>query len=108
MMCAMTGFDLPIGVVRQYIAAGIRLVVHVARLKGGLRRVTRVTEVTGVAGDNYRLQDIFGFRQTGLDDSGRARGEFYATGDRPECLEQIEAYGLSLPTEMFAQRTMGV
>ncbi len=64
MMVAMTGYELPIHVVRQYIASGIKLVVHVSRLKGGLRRVTRVSEIVGVRDGQFAVEDIFGYEQT--------------------------------------------
>jgi pilus assembly protein CpaF len=70
MMVAMTGLELPIMVVRQYIAAGIRLVAHLTRLQGGARKITRISEVVGIEGGTYRLEDIFGYRQTGVDSEG--------------------------------------
>ena len=106
MMCAMTGFDLPVNVVRQYISAGISLVVHAARLKGGPRHIMRVTEVMGTDGDQYKLQDIFGYKQTGVDDDGRATGHFYATGKEPALLEHLAAHGVSLPDGIFDERRM--
>ncbi|MCA9154474.1 MAG: CpaF family protein [Planctomycetales bacterium] len=101
MMVAMTGYELPIGVVRQYIASGITLIVHAARLKGGRRRVMRVAEITGVRDGAYVMNDIFGFRQTGVNDDGMAVGSFYTTGYRPQCLERIEYSGIHLPEAMF-------
>ncbi|MFI4876779.1 MAG: CpaF family protein [Blastopirellula sp. JB062] len=96
MMVAMTGFELPIRVTRQYIAAGIKLVVHVARLKGGVRRVTRIAEIREVnENGDYVLDDLFGFRQEGLDEQGRAKGRFYATGHRPQCRERFADAGVS-------------
>ena len=106
MMVAMTGLELPIGVVRQYIAAGIRLVVHLARLQGGVRRITRVSEIVEVADGNYRIQDIFGFRQQGVDAEGTAFGQFYATGHRPLCLQYMQASGIDLPDELFQERIL--
>jgi pilus assembly protein CpaF len=106
MMVAMTGLELPIGVVRQYIAAGIRLVVHLARLQGGVRRITRVSEIVEVADGNYRIQDIFGFRQQGVDAEGRTFGQFYATGHRPLCVQCMRAAGIDLPDEMFQERIL--
>ena len=100
MMVAMTGLDLPITVVRQYVAAGIRLVVHLARLKGGVRRVTRISEIVGAENGAYQIEDIFGFRQTGVDDSHKAVGEFYATGYRPACIDRMSAVGIALPDEI--------
>jgi len=83
-MVGMSGYEFPIEVLRQYIASGIQLLVHVARLEGGVRRVTRIVEILGLKNGNYRLREIFGFRQTGIDSSGCVVGEFYATGYLPK------------------------
>ncbi|MDZ7618462.1 MAG: CpaF family protein [Patescibacteria group bacterium] len=108
MMIAMAGFDLPIAVMRQYIAAGIRLVVHLARLKGGARRITKISEVVGFREGGYEIEDVFGFRQTGVDAQGDAIGEFYATGYRPRCMAQIEAAGIVLQENLFDAACVGV
>ncbi len=102
MMVAMSGFELPVPVVRQYIAAGIKLVVHLSRLKGGVRRVMRISEIVEVRGGEYHLEDIFGFKQQGLDEAGRARGAFYRTGYVPQCVERMAEHGVELPQELFA------
>ncbi len=104
MMVAMTGLELPIAVVRQYVAAGIRLVVHLARLKGGIRRVIRISEIVRAENGGYQIEDIFGFRQTGVDSAHTAVGEFYATGYRPACIDRLTAAGITLPQEVFAKR----
>ena len=101
MMVAMAGFELPVAVVRQYIAAGIRLIVHVNRLKGGARKVVRVSEIAAVDHGEFVVQDLFGYRQTGLDDDGVAQGDFYATGCRPKCLDRLSSAGLFLSDSMF-------
>jgi pilus assembly protein CpaF len=101
MMVAMTGLEIPVHVVREYIAAGIKLVVHLARLKGGVRRVMRVSEVVGIQDGEYQLQEIFGFKQQGVGEDGLAFGRFYATGYRPKCLERMRAGGVELPDELF-------
>lgn len=101
MMVAMTGLDLPIEVVRKYIATGITLVVHLARLKGGVRRVTRISELRGVGTGGYDVQDIFRFRQCGLDQDGRARGDFMATGYVPVCAERFSNEGIEIDASMF-------
>jgi len=107
MMVAMTGFELPVHVVRQYIAAGIKLVVQLARLKGGPRRVTRVSEIVEVKNGEYRLEDIYGFEQVGIDANGNAVGEFFATGYKPACLKRLQAAGLKVSEDMFKQRRIG-
>jgi len=104
LMVSMSGYELPVSVVRQYIAAGIKLVVHLARLKGGIRRVMRVSEIVGVDETGFHMEDIFGFEQTGVDEEGNAKGDFYVTGYRPQCLNRLRASGIRLPDEMFDER----
>ena len=101
LMVAMAGFELPVSVVRQYIAAGIALVVHVARLKGGIRRVVRISEITGMNENGFMLEDIFGFEQTTVNDRGEAEGDFYVTGYRPNCLARLRTNGVRFHEEMF-------
>ena len=108
LMVAMSGFELPIPVVRQYIASGISLVVHLSRLKGGVRRVMQISEIVGVKEGGFHLEDIFGFEQTGVDELGIAQGEFYFTGYRPMCLGRLRAAGLRFPDEMFDKRRIPV
>lgn len=108
MMVAMSGFDLPIPVVRQYIASGISLVVHLARLKGGVRRVMQVSEIVGFAEGGFHLEDVFGFEQTGINEQGIAQGEFYFTGHRPLCLNRLRACGLRLSDNLFDKRRIPV
>lgn len=108
LMVAMSGYDLPIPVVRQYIHAGISLVVHLARLKGGVRRVMQVSEIVSIREGGFHLEDIFGFEQTGVDELGMAQGEFYFTGYRPMCLSKLRAAGQRLPDELFDKRRIAV
>ena len=108
LMVAMSGFELPIPVVRQYIASGISLVVHLSRLKGGVRRVMQISEIVGVKDGGFHMEDIFGFEQTGVDELGIAQGEFFFTGYRPMCLSRLRAAGLRLPDELFDKRRVSV
>ncbi len=101
MMVAMTGLEIPVHVVREYIAAGIKLVVHLARLKGGIRRVMRVSEIVGIRDGEYALEEIYGFEQQGVGEEGVAFGRFYATGYRPRCLERLRASGVEVPDDLF-------
>ncbi|MDA7978715.1 MAG: CpaF family protein [Pirellulales bacterium] len=105
MMVAMTGFDLPTRVVRQYIAAGVDLLVHVARLKGGVRRVTQILEIVEVKDGEYVIEPVMGFRQTGVDEEGDAIGEFFTTGYRPTFLERIHANAGELPPGLLDPKT---
>jgi pilus assembly protein CpaF len=101
MMAAMTGYELPINVIRNYVAAGIKLVFHVARLKGGPRKLVQILEIDGVEDGQYNVHEVFGFEQTGIDKRGRAVGSFYATGYRPKVVGRIAAFGIELPDDMF-------
>ena len=103
----MAGFELPVSVVRRYVASAIVLVVHLARLGGGVRRVMRISEITGLEGDDYQMQEIFGFRQQGVDDKGRAKGIFYATGRVPAFREKLLERGVDLPADLFEERILG-
>lgn len=105
MMVAMTGYELPVPVVRDYIAAGIRLIVHLARLKGGIRRVMRISEIVQVVDGGYVLKDIFGFEQTGVVNS-MAVGDYFATGYRPACLKRFQAQGIDVPEDLFTERRL--
>ncbi len=106
MMVMMAGFEMPLPVIRAYIASAITVVVQLARLKGGTRRVTRVSEIVGLKQHrSYLVRDLFGFRQTGVQ-GGAAVGEFYATGRVPRCLERLHAAGVDLPPDLFTERTL--
>lgn len=105
-MVGMAGYEMPIWVVRRQIASAINLVVQVARLSGGLRKVVSVSEITGMEGDVISMHDIFLFRQTGIDSKRRALGYFCSTGVRPHCLKRLEAYGVSFSANLFEARMM--
>jgi pilus assembly protein CpaF len=104
LMAALTGFELPVSAVRQYVAGGLTLIVQLARLQGGPRRLVQVSEIVNIADGNYCLEDLFGFEQTGVSAEGVAQGEFFATGYRPACLARLKAAGLVLPEETFQPR----
>ncbi len=104
MMVGMAGFDLPIWTIRRQIASAIQIVVQASRLTGGARKVTAISEITGMEGDILSMHDIFTYKQTGLDEDRRAVGYFMATGIRPNLLERLEISGCSLPPDLFEQR----
>jgi pilus assembly protein CpaF len=106
MMVMMAGFEMPVPVIRQYIASAIELVVQIARLKGGERKLMKITEILGIKGNRYVVRDLFGFRQTGIRD-GVAIGEFYATGKAPSFLDRLRTSGFDLPDSLFAERKLG-
>jgi pilus assembly protein CpaF len=100
-MVAMANLNIPERAVRQQIAAAINLIVQVTRLSDGTRKVTAITEVTGMEGDVVSTQDIFVFDRMGLNRDGKVCGRFRATGIRPRCSERLLAFGVQLPGEMF-------
>jgi pilus assembly protein CpaF len=106
MMVMMAGFELPIPVIRHYITSAVTLVVQIARLKGGARKVVRVAEVLGTEPGPYHTKDIFAFQQTGVKE-GKATGEFRATGYVPAFLSRLEAAGVSLRPGLFNERVIG-
>jgi pilus assembly protein CpaF len=106
MMVTMAGFAMPLSVVRGYIGSAVQMVVHLARLKGGARKITRIAEIgRGKSGKGYRVRDLFVFRQTGVR-NGQAVGSFHATGKVPRALERIHLAGIDLPPEMFKAREL--
>jgi pilus assembly protein CpaF len=106
MMVGMAGFDLPIWVIRRQIASAVHVVVQTSRLTGGARKVVKISEVTGIEADNLMTQDLFVYKQTGVDEQRRAQGYFHTTGIRPHFLERLRASGVHLPVEMFERRIL--
>ena len=105
-MVMMNGFELPLKAMRQQVASAVDLIIQVCRLQGGPRRITHVTEVLGMEQDTVVMQDIFQYVQDGIDENGRARGHFVATGVRPTFMHKLEAAGVRLPASIFRQRVM--
>jgi len=105
-MVSMAGFDLPVTIVRRYIASAITLLVHLARLKGGVRRVMRISEIVGLENGEYQIQEIFGFQQTGLDAEGRAKGRFHASGNISVFIERLYELGIPISAQLFEPRLL--
>jgi pilus assembly protein CpaF len=97
----MAGMDLPVRVVREQIASAVDLIIQLSRLKDGSRRVTYVTEVSGMEGDMVVMSDIFKFDQTGIDPDGIIEGDLKPTGIRPLFTPRLEANGFKLGPEVF-------
>jgi pilus assembly protein CpaF len=106
-MILMAGFDLPVIVIREQIASAIHMIIQLARLVDGSRRIVQITEVSGMEGNMVTLQDIFVFRQTGIDPDGRVLGELKATGIRPKFADRLKAFGMELPEDIFNVRRWG-
>ncbi|SEG05415.1 pilus assembly protein CpaF [Thermomonospora echinospora] len=101
-MVLMSGMDLPIRAIREQVASAVDLVIHQSRLKDGTRRVTHVTEVSGLEGEVITLQDVFLFdMRAGVDADGRAMGSLRPTGLRPRFLERLLDMGIAVPNEIF-------
>jgi pilus assembly protein CpaF len=105
-MIMMSGLELPIKAMRQQISSAVDLVIQANRLQGGPRKVTNITEVMGMEGDVIIMQDLFRFKQLGIDQNGRAYGQFEATGVRPSFVPRLEASGIKLPTNLFQERVL--
>jgi pilus assembly protein CpaF len=97
----MAGMDLPLSVVRKQIVSAVNLIVQQARLRDGTRKVTNITEITGMEGDVVVMQDIFKFDEQGEAEDGKVQGEFAPGGMRPNCEERLRNYGFNLPATMF-------
>lgn len=101
-MVLLAGFDIPVRVIREQMASAIHAVVQIARLLDGTRKVVQVTEVAGMEGNVVTLQDIFVFKQTGIDQQGRVLGDLKPTGIRPRFAERLHAFGVDLPADVFS------
>ncbi|RIK99085.1 MAG: pilus assembly protein CpaF [Burkholderiales bacterium] len=100
-MLGMAGLQLPQKAMRQQIASALTAVIQIARLSDGKRKVVSLSEITGLEGDIITMQDIFVYRQSGVDASGNVLGRFQATGVRPKFLERLAVFGVKLPDDMF-------
>jgi len=105
-MIMMAGFELPLKAMRTQIASAVDLIVQAARLQGGARKITYITEVVGMEQDTVVMQDIYRYEKLGVDENGRAYGRFVATGIRPTFMPRLEAAGVRLPASAFRERVM--
>ena len=102
-MIQMTGMRLSDRAMRQQIASALNLVVQVARMSDGSRRVTSISEITGMEGETITMQEIFQYERTGVDKEGTVLGRFRPTGIRPRFAERLKACGLQLPRVFFEE-----
>ena len=103
-MVLMSGMELPVRAIREQIASAVDMIAHESRMSDGSRKITRITEVMGLEGDKVVMQDIFEFKQTGVDADGKVEGKFAATGSVPTFLEDIAARGLTIDRTIFDPR----
>jgi pilus assembly protein CpaF len=97
----MGAVNLPERAMRQQITSAIQLVLQQTRLSDGTRRVTSVSEITGMEGDTITMQEIFVFEKLGINAEGKVIGRFRATGVRPKVCERLKSAGIVLPGTMF-------
>lgn len=105
-MIMMSGVELPIKAMRQQISSAVDLIIQVNRLQGGPRKMCSITEVMNMEQDIIIMQEIFRFKQLGVDQNGRAFGQFEATGVRPSFVQRLEQKGIKLPSNMFTERVL--
>jgi pilus assembly protein CpaF len=106
LMTALGGVDVPLWAVRKLAASSINLVVQVARLTGGRRKVVAISEIAGMEGDIVSMHSLFEYIQTGVDANQAVVGHFRATGIRPRCLDKLRARGADLTPQFFIERIL--
>jgi len=100
-MAMMANLNLPEKAVRRQIASAVALVIQVSRFNDGTRRVTHLSEITGMEDDVVSMQDVFVFEKHGISPEGRVLGTFTATGIRPKFADKLQASGISIPAHFF-------
>ena len=100
-LVSMAGFNLAAKAMRHYMSSALDVIVQIARMSDGSRKLISVQEVVGMEGDLITLQELFTFQQTGLDENRKVKGRFKATGVRPKFAERLAAKGVALPPELF-------
>jgi pilus assembly protein CpaF len=101
-MILMAGLELPVRAIREQMVSAIHMVVQISRLSDGSRRITHVSEISGLEGQIVTMQDLFRFEQEGIDTEGRVVGHFRSTGIRPQFADRFEVAGISLPSDIYS------
>jgi len=99
-MCLMAGMDLPVRAIREQVSSAIDVICQQERMRDGTRKVTIISEISGMEGDIITMTDIFTFEQTGID-AGKVMGRLRPTGLRPKFMDTIESVGINLPPSIF-------
>jgi len=100
-LAAMTGLNIQSIFIRKYISSALNIIIHLARLVDGNRKIVSFQEVAGMEGDTVILQEIFSFEQTGLDEEGKVKGKFRARGYRPKFADKFRALNIPIPYDLF-------
>jgi pilus assembly protein CpaF len=103
-MVLLAGFEIPTKAIREQVSSALDVIIHVARLSDGTRKVMKVSEVLGLEGDTIVMQDVFFFEKQGVDNDGNVIGRFQASGIRPKFLDTIHIAGIPISTEIFTPR----
>jgi pilus assembly protein CpaF len=103
-MVSMANLNIPERAVRQQVSSAVHAVIQIARLSDGTRKVTTISEITGMDGDSIAMHDIFSFDRSGIDESGKVRGAFRATGIRPKFAERLATAGARLRPALFESK----
>jgi pilus assembly protein CpaF len=106
LMIGLAGVEIPVWAVRKLVASAVHLIVQVARLPGGRRKVATISEITGMEGDVVSMHDLFEFVQKGVDADQAVVGWFRATGLRPRCLTKLQVRGADVTPQLFAERVL--
>jgi pilus assembly protein CpaF len=97
----MSGLNIPNDAVRRYISSALDVIIQVARLLDGSRKLVSLQEITGMEGNIVTTQELFSFEQAGVDPDGRVKGAFRSRGVMPQFIERFKALGVSVPSDMF-------
>jgi pilus assembly protein CpaF len=100
-LVSMAGLNLATKAMRHYVSSALDVIIQIARLSDGTRKLISVQEIAGMEGDLITLQELFTFQQTGLDENRKVKGRFMATGIRPKFAERMAAKGVTLPIGLF-------
>jgi pilus assembly protein CpaF len=100
-MVGMANANMAARAIRQQVSSAIDLMIQVSRFSDGSRKMTHITELVGLEGDQVTMQDIFLFEKSGLAENGKVLGRFRATGVRPRFYEKLKTSGIQLPASLF-------
>ncbi len=103
-LVAMAGLNIPTEAIRRYISSALDVIIHIARLIDGSRKVVSLSEITGMEGNVITMQEIFSFEQTGVNADGHVTGRFKMTGVMPRFMERFKANGVPVPDDIFDPR----
>ena len=105
-LVAISGLNIQQEAIRRYISSALNVIIHIARLVDGSRKIMSLQEITGMEGNVITMQEIFSFEQTGIDDKGSVRGRFRASGIRPRFIERFKALNIPVPYDLFEPRNV--